>query len=277
VSRTALVTGANSGLGLATVLELARTGIDVVGTVRSSDKADAVAEAAADAGVRVRTMLLDVADAAGCKEVVDEVRPDILVNNAGTTCFAPVLDVMEEEARHHFETALFGPMRLARLALPHMSGRGWGRIVQISSLAGTVTYPLLGWYQAGKHAMEAVTDALRVEVAHSGVHVVVVAPGGFRSGVTDEMTDAVARYRGSEYATAFERMDLGFRIMRPLWSDPDTVAGVIAEAVTVEDPKAKYVVGTDARLTMLLHRVTQPFSTITNLKEGAVRRLIGLN
>lgn len=277
MNRTALVTGANSGLGLATVLELARAGIDVVGTVRSPEKADAVAAAAADVGVDVRTVLLDVADPAGCKEVVDEVRPDILVNNAGTTCFAPVLDVMEEEARHHFETALFGPMRLARFALPHMRERGWGRVVQISSLAGKVTYPLLGWYQAGKHAMEAVTDALRIEVAHTGVAVVVVAPGGFRSGVTDEMADTVARYQGSEYGTAFERMDLGFRIMRPLWSDPATVAAVIAQAARVDDPKAKYVVGADARLTMLLHRVTEPFSTITNIREGAVRRLIGLH
>jgi NAD(P)-dependent dehydrogenase (short-subunit alcohol dehydrogenase family) len=276
VTRTALVTGANSGLGLATVLELARTGIDTVATVRSAAKADAVALAADEAGVRVRTVLLDVADPAGCKEVVAAIRPDILVNNAGNTCFAPVLDVMEEEARHHLEVALFGPLRLARLALPHMRARGWGRIVQISSLAGKITYPLLGWYQAGKHAMEAVSEALRLEVARSGVDVVVVAPGGFRSGITDEMADVVERYRGSPYARAFSRMDLGFQLMKPLWTDPETVARVIADAVTVESPRAKYVVGTDARLTMLLNRAIEPFSTLGAIREQAVKKLIGL-
>jgi NAD(P)-dependent dehydrogenase (short-subunit alcohol dehydrogenase family) len=277
VTRTALVTGANSGLGLATVLELARNGIDTVGTVRSANNADAVSEAAAEAGVEVRTVLLDVTDAAGCKEVVDAIRPDILVNNAGNTCFAPVLDVVEEEARHHLEVALFGPLRLTRLAVPHMRARGWGRVVQISSLAGKVTYPLLGWYQAGKHAMEAVSEALRLEVARSGVDVVVIAPGGFRSGATDEMADVVDRYRGSPYAKAFQRMDLGFLLMKPLWTDPGTVARVVAEVATVESPRGKYVVGTDARLTMLLSRAFEPSSVLGAIREQAVKKLIGLS
>ncbi|MYW05999.1 SDR family NAD(P)-dependent oxidoreductase, partial [Streptomyces sp. SID3343] len=261
---------------LATVLELARNGIDTVATVRTAAKADAVTLAATEAGVRVRTVRLDVADPAGCREVVARIRPDILVNNAGSTCFAPVFDVLEEEARHHLEVALFGPLRLARFALPHMRERGWGRIVQISSLAGKVTYPLLGWYQAGKHAMEAVSEALRLEVARSGVDVVVIAPGGFRSGVTDDMSDVVERYRGSPYARAFQRMDLGFHLMKPLWSDPETIARVITDAVTVESPRAKYVVGADARLTMLLNRAVEPFSALGAIREGAVRKLIGL-
>ncbi|WP_406289754.1 SDR family NAD(P)-dependent oxidoreductase [Embleya sp. NBC_00896] len=276
MSRTALVTGANSGLGLATVLELARGGIDTVGTVRSGAKAELVAAAAAEAGVEVRTVLLDVTDAAGCKEVVDRVRPDILVNNAGGTSFAPVLDVMEEEARHHLEVALFGPLRLARFAIPHMRERGWGRVVQISSLAGRVTYPLLGWYQAGKHAMEAVSDALRVEVAGAGVDVVVVAPGGFHSGVTGDMADAVERYRGSAYATAFQRMDLGFQLMKPLWSTPEKVARTIALAATVDAPDSRYVIGADAHLTLFVHRVTEPLAAVRSIKEGVVRRVTGL-
>ncbi|MFF7243171.1 SDR family NAD(P)-dependent oxidoreductase [Embleya sp. NPDC008237] len=276
MSRTALVTGANSGLGLATVLAFAAAGVRTVGTVRSAAKAEAVAAAAADAGVEVRTVILDITDAAGGKDVIEDVRPDILVNNAGGTSFAPVLDVSEEDARHQMETALFGPMRLARLAIPHMRGRGWGRVIQISSLAGQISYPLLGWYQAGKHAMEAVSDALRVEVAGVGVDVVVVSPGGFRSGVTDEMAEAVERHRGGPFATAFQRMDLGFSIMKPLWSDPETVAATIVEAATVKSPRSRYVVGADAHLTLLVHRVTEPFSTVRAIKEGVVRRVTGL-
>ncbi|MGC0420471.1 SDR family NAD(P)-dependent oxidoreductase [Embleya sp. AB8] len=276
MSRTALVTGANSGLGLATVLALAGAGIDTVGSVRSAAKAQRVAEAAQAAGVEVRTVLLDVTDPAGGRDVIDRIRPDILVNNAGRASFAPVLEVSEEDARHQLETALFAPLRLARLAIPHMRERGWGRVVQISSLAGQLTYPLLGWYQAGKHAMEAVSDALRVEVAGAGVDVVVVAPGGFRSGATEELAEAVERHRGGAFATAFQRMDLGFSMMKPLWSEPATVAETIVTAATAKSPKSRYVVGYDAHLTLLVHRVTEPFSAVRALKEGVVRRVTGL-
>lgn len=274
--RTALVTGANSGLGLASALELARGGLRVVGTVRSADKARKVEAAAAEAGVPVETRILDVTDAAGCKDVVEDVRPDVLVNNAGGTCYAPVADVMEEEARHHVETAVFAPIRLARLAIPHMQDRGWGRIVQVSSVAGKVTYPLMGWYQAGKHAMEALSDALRLEVAGSGIHVAVVAPGGFRSGITDEMADVAHRYRGSKYATAFRRLDLGFTLVEPFWTDVRRVAEVVAHAATAEQPHGRYVVGRDAHASLLVSRFVENFRVGVELRDKAVRRLIGL-
>ncbi|GAA4991803.1 MAG: SDR family oxidoreductase [Streptomycetaceae bacterium] len=274
--RTALVTGANSGLGLASALELARGGLRVVGTVRSADKARKVEAAAADAGVPVETRILDVTDAAGCKDVVEDVRPDVLVNNAGGTCYAPVADVMEEEARHHVETAVFAPIRLARLAIPHMQDRGWGRIVQVSSVAGKVTYPLMGWYQAGKHAMEALSDALRLEVAGSGIHVAVVAPGGFRSGITEEMADVAHRYRGSKYATAFRRLDLGFTLVEPFWTDVQRVAEVVAHAATAEQPHGRYVVGRDAHASLLVSRFVENFRVGVELRDKAVRRLIGL-
>ncbi|WTW92896.1 SDR family oxidoreductase [Streptomycetaceae bacterium NBC_01309] len=275
--KTALVTGANSGLGLACALELASgDGMRVVGTVRSAEKGEKVRMAAEEAGVVVETRVLDVTDAAGCKDVVDEIRPDILVNNAGGTCYAPVADVMEEEARHHLETSLFAPIRLARLAIPHMQERGWGRVIQISSVAGKVTYPLMGWYQAGKHAMEALSDALRLEVAGSGVHVVVVAPGGFRSGISDDMAEVAHRYRGSKYATAFRRLDLGFTLVQPFWTDTRQVAEVIAVAATEPEPKGRYVVGRDAHVTLLVSRIVENFGAAVEFRDKAVRRLIGL-
>lgn len=275
--KTALVTGANSGLGLACALELAALDeTRVVGTVRSAEKGEKVRAAAEEAGVVVETRILDVTDAAGCKDVIEDIRPDILVNNAGSTCYAPIADVMEEEARHHLETAVFAPIRLARLAIPHMQERGWGRVIQISSVAGKVTYPLMGWYQAGKHAMEALSDALRLEVAGSGVHVVVVAPGGFRSGISDDMADVAHRYRGSKYATAFRRLDLGFTLIQPFWTDTEQVAEVIGFAATAENPKGRYVVGRDAQATLLFSRIVENFGAAVEFRDKAVRRLIGL-
>src|SRR5204862_1987827 len=102
----------------ATVLQVAQHGYRAVGTVRSSDKADAVAKAAADAGARVDTVLLDVNDADACARVVDDVKPWGLVNNAGYAVIGSIEDVRDDDARDAFETMVLAPMRLARLALP---------------------------------------------------------------------------------------------------------------------------------------------------------------
>src|SRR5579884_3109534 len=180
---TALVTGANSGIGLATVVELARRGLDAVGSVRSPAKARAVHAAARAEGVSVRTVLLDVTDARACARVIDDVRPYALVNNAGISNLGAVEDVSDADVRAQLETMLIGPMRLARLSIPHMRAAHGGRIVNVSSIYGMMTTPLSGWYQASKHALEAVSDALRMEVARDGIRVVLIQPGGFDTGI----------------------------------------------------------------------------------------------
>src|SRR3954470_3325191 len=136
--RTVLTTGANSGIGLAVTLDLAAHGFRSVGSVRSQEKAEIVAKAAAERGVTVETVLLDINDAAACEDVINRIRPHGLVNNAGYLIYAPVELVDDDEVRALFETLVISPMRLARLALPHMREEGWGRIVNISSLVGRV-------------------------------------------------------------------------------------------------------------------------------------------
>ena len=128
---TALVTGANSGIGLATTLELARRGFRAVGSVRSDEKADIVAKAAADAGVEAETMRLELSDPAACEAAIDELRPYALVNNAGFSVIGAIEDVTDDEARAALDTMVLAPMRLARLALPHMRAQGKGRIVNL--------------------------------------------------------------------------------------------------------------------------------------------------
>ncbi len=121
MSRTVLTTGANSGIGLATVLELGRLGFDSVGSVRSAAESRAVRKAARKAGVQVRTVLLDVTDAEACARVIDGLRPFGLVNNAGYSAASAIEDVDDIEARQVIETMVLAPMRLARLAIPHMA------------------------------------------------------------------------------------------------------------------------------------------------------------
>jgi NAD(P)-dependent dehydrogenase (short-subunit alcohol dehydrogenase family) len=253
--RTALVTGANSGIGLATTLELAMRGLHAVGTVRSPAKARAVHAAARKAGVDVDTVILDVTDAPRCARVIDELRPYAVVNNAGISNLGAIEDVGDREVNRQIEIMLVAPMRLARLAIPHMRDAGGGRIVNISSIYGLMTTPLSGWYQACKHGLEAVSDALRMEVARDGIRVILIEPGGFDTGIWEDGARAVERRIGSRYATPYDRTMQGVQLSRPLMGEPATVARVIAGAIMSSRPRARYLVGYDAQLARAYSRV----------------------
>jgi NAD(P)-dependent dehydrogenase (short-subunit alcohol dehydrogenase family) len=268
---TVLTTGANSGIGLATVLELARKGYRSVGTVRSAAKGRAVAEAAASAGVDVETVVMDVTDAGRCAEVVAELRPWAVVNNAGFSVTGAVEDVGDEEASRALETMVLAPARLARLALPHMRAQGGGRIVNVSSIYGLTTTPLTGWYQASKHALEALSDALRMEVAQDGVKVVLVEPGGFRTGIWEEAEKEVAGRAGSRYESAYRRSLQGVRLAQPVMGNPSRVARVIAQALAARSPRARYLVGYDAAGLAMVERLTP-----TPLKDTVSKLVLGL-
>lgn len=179
MDRVVLITGAGSGIGLASSVEAARLGFAVVAAVHHPDQLATVRDAADAAGQadRVHAEVLDVTDERRARDLVDSVQPWGLVNNAAVTKAGTLDDVPLDEARHQFETMVFAPMRLARLALPHMRRAGGGRIVNVSSIASDAHVPLLGWYQAAKSALSTLSDALRQEVAHHGVEVVVVEPG----------------------------------------------------------------------------------------------------
>src|SRR3954454_10660949 len=203
MTRTVLTTGANSGIGLATVIEAARRGFRSVGSVRSEEEADVVAKAADDAGVGGEAGLLDDTDAERGAEVIDEIRPWGLVNNAGYSGTGAVEDVPDDEGRDQLEAMVVAPMRLARLVLPHMRAGRDGRIVNVSSIYGRTTTPLTGWYQGAKHALEAVSDALRNEVARDGVRVVLVEPGGFRTGIWQDMERDIDQRGDSRFGPAY--------------------------------------------------------------------------
>ncbi len=269
--RRVLTTGANSGIGLATVIEVARRGFHSIGSVRSEAKAGVVAKAAADAGVEVETVLLDVTAADRCEQVVPALHLYGLVNNAGYGVTGAIEDVPDDEARALLETMVLAPMRLARLALPGMQDQGGGRIVNVSSIAGRASAPFAGWYTAAKHALEAASDALRVEVAGRGVKVVLVEPGGFRTGIWEDMERDVAKLGGSRFAPAYRRSLSAMKLARPVMGDPGQVARTIAAAVAGRSPRARYLVGHDAEALALLD-VLAP----TGLKDRVTRLALGI-
>jgi NAD(P)-dependent dehydrogenase (short-subunit alcohol dehydrogenase family) len=266
-----LTTGANSGIGLATVVEVARKGFESVGSVRSAGKARIVRDAARVAGVEVRTVILDVTDEAQCRKVIDRTRPYGIVNNAGYAAVGAIEDVSDAEAHAVFETMVFAPLRLARLALPWMRAQGGGRIVNISSIYGLTTTPLSGWYQGAKHALEGLSDALRIEVAKDDVKVVLIEPGGFDTGIWEDARSEVEMRPDSKYRSAYGRLQAGVKLSRPLLGHPRDVARVIARALSARRPRARYLVGADAQAIAFWDRLVP-----TEVKDRVTRISLGL-
>ncbi|MGH2899822.1 MAG: SDR family NAD(P)-dependent oxidoreductase, partial [Solirubrobacteraceae bacterium] len=204
-----LVTGANSGIGLASVLRFAARGWDAWGTVRSEDKAEELraAATAADCAGRVRPLVLDVSDHAAVVDAWKDL-PDFyaVVNNAGYSQAGAVEEVSAAQARAQLDVNLIAPAIVSGCALPGMRRLGSGRIVMVSSVAGRASVlPLNAWYHASKFGLEALSDVLRVEVASFGVAVSIVEPGFFKTGITGRARDIAgerAAHAGSPYADA---------------------------------------------------------------------------
>ncbi|MDX6286353.1 MAG: hypothetical protein QOG53_1838 [Frankiales bacterium] len=252
MTKSVVITGANSGIGKATALELAGAGYDVIGTARSESKANDLHVAARERDVPLRTVLLDVADAQSTEQGFKEIDamtdggPWAVINNAGFAHSGAIEDVSDDDARYQLEVNLVAPMRIARLVLPTMRERGDGRIVNISSIAGRVSSPMAGWYSASKFGLEAATDALRVEVEPFGVRVILIEPGGFGTGIWTESQTRLPAEANSAYADAYERAHSAAGLADRYMPDPVWVARVIRLALNNPVPLARYLVGVDA-------------------------------
>jgi len=274
----ALVTGANSGIGLATALRLAERDWTVYGTVRSEEKADALREAARERklGRRVHALVLDVSDHAAVVAAWKDL-PDFhaVVNNAGYSETGAIEEVSAAQARAQLDVNLVAPAIVSACALPGMRRRGDGRIVMVSSVAGRASVlPLNGWYHASKFGLEALSDVLRVEVSGFGVRVVIVEPGFFRTAIGDKArarSETRGALRGSPYATAYERMRQMLDLVERFAPSADVVARAIVSAIESRRPRQRYVVGLDALATI----ATQPFIP-RELTDLAMRLVSGL-
>jgi NAD(P)-dependent dehydrogenase (short-subunit alcohol dehydrogenase family) len=247
-----LITGCSTGIGRAAAQHLASRGHTVYATAR---REQSIADLAA-AGCR--TLALDVTDEASMSAAVEHVVAEAgavgaLVNNAGYSQSGAIETVDMADVRRQFETNVFGLMRMCQLVLPSMRARGAGRIVNISSMGGTLTFPGGGVYHATKYAVEAISDALRFEVKGFGVDVVVIQPGLIRTefGATaaaEVRTDdgPYGEFNARVAQTTQEVYEKG--PLARLGGGPETVAHAIEKAITAERPRIRYRVTPSARL-----------------------------
>ncbi len=274
MTRSVVVTGATSGIGLVTALELAGAGYDVIGTARTVEKAAKLREIADRRCVGIRTVLLDVADAESTVRGFTQIAemtdggPWAVVNNAGFAQPGAIEDVDDDQARHQLEVNLVAPARIARLVLPAMRQRRDGRIVNISSIAGRVSTPFIGWYCASKQGLEALTDALRMEVSQFGVKVVLIEPGSFGTGIWTRGVNRLPDRKHSAYADCYQLAEALLRRSRSL-PDPAPVARAVRRALTSPNPRARYLVGVDAVAGILLNALA-PTLVTDYAKEVAV-------
>jgi NAD(P)-dependent dehydrogenase (short-subunit alcohol dehydrogenase family) len=244
-----LVTGCSSGIGQATALRLAGAGHTVYATARSTER---LAECE-DAGCQV--LALDVTDEGSVRAAVATVEAQhgavgTLVNNAGYGQGGAIEAVPIDLIRAQFETNVFGYVRCAQVVLPGMRQRGSGRIVNVSSVAGTVVMPGNGVYSASKFAIESLSEAMRFELRSFGIQVVVVAPGPIRSEFTASASDGFPQADGGPYDAfhaAVVKADAEAD-QSSMAGDPQDVAKVIQRAIEAKRPKPRYTVTTIARV-----------------------------
>ncbi len=260
-SKAVLITGCSSGIGHATALRLAQDGWKVYATARRLESIADLAEQGC------QTLALDVTDEASMTAAVDAVAQaegavGVLVNNAGYSQSGAVESVPLDQVRRQFETNVFGLIRMCQLVLPGMRAQHWGKIVNISSMGGRLTFPGGGLYHATKYSVEALSDALRFEVRGFGVDVIVIEPGLIvtKFGEVASGSLGVAGDEGAygEFNRKVAELTAGAYKgpMAKLGAGPEAVAKRIADALRAGRPRARYPVTPSARLMITQRRLT---------------------
>jgi len=262
--KVALVTGASAGIGKAVVRRLLADGWTVYGAARRIGNMEDIQAQGA------QVLAMDVTDEASMQAAVSgilaaEGRIDALVNNAGYGSYGAIEDVPLAEGRRQFEVNVFGVARLTQLVLPSMRQARRGTIVNITSMGGRIWMPIGGWYHATKHALEVLSDALRVETRPFGIHVVVVQPGAIQSEWADIAADNLERTSdGSVYQDTIGPMARALRNYGKA-APPDVVARAVSSAVNSPHPRRRYATPFDAKLLIFLHWL---------LPDGAFERML---
>jgi NAD(P)-dependent dehydrogenase (short-subunit alcohol dehydrogenase family) len=254
--KSVLITGATDGLGKALALLLAERGYRVFAAGRSAEKLARLDGIAREKNFALETVVLDVCSDNSVQSAIQAVLGkvdaiDVLVNNAGVNYTAAVEDLSMEDWRAQFETNFFGVLRVTRAVLPRMRERRSGRIVMMSSLSGLMTPPTQGAYSSSKHALEGLSNALRMELYPFGIDVVLIEPGYIITGIQKAAAALSKPYleRGGPYAPLYAQFFARVNDMRSQSkTTPEDCARVMLHAIETPRPKPRYGVTSLARV-----------------------------
>ncbi len=240
--KTVLITGCSTGIGHSLAQRLGQDGYTVIATARHP-------ETLADLPVAL-ALPLDVTDSTSVAAATEEVvrrfgRIDVLVNNAGYALRGVIEEVPVEDVQAMFDVNVFGVLRMTRTVVPYMRQQGGGRIINVSSIAGKCSTPGTGAYSATKFAVEALSDALRWELAPFGIQVVIVEPGSISTpfdATAQARSRAILANDSSPYRALYAHAAAFAASMRRQGAGPEVVSQVIEQAIVADRPKRRYLV-----------------------------------
>lgn len=274
-NKVALVTGSSSGMGFTTAVMLARAGIHTYASMRNLKKSKTITDLANKENLPLQVIQLDVNDDKSVKDAIAKIvtekeRIDVLVNNAGYGLFGSIEDVSIEEMKAQFETNFFGVMRVTQLVLPTMRKQKSGTIVNVSSVGGRISLPVLSAYNSTKFALEGLSESMSYELEPFGIKVVIIEPGVIRTNIMNSSIFAKkAQDPKSPYFSLIQKVESNFKsMMENKSSPPEEVAKVILGALTSKNPQLRYTVGDDAA-TMIQARV--------NMSDNEFKKMIMQN
>ncbi|MDC0052437.1 SDR family oxidoreductase [Candidatus Nitrosopelagicus sp.] len=251
MEKVALVTGSSSGIGYETSLALAREGYFTYATMRDLKKEAVIKKIAEEENLPLKVIELDVDNDDSVQNAVETIieekqRIDVLVNNAGWGIWGTAEDVSIEEFRAQFETNFFSVVRMIQKVAPIMRKQGTGDIVNISSIAGRIGFPVSTAYISSKFAIEGLSESLRYELGPFGIDVIIIEPGVIKTNFFDSMK--TAKKADDAYKEITEKVISGVKMMAEMGTPPKEVANVIIKSLKEEKPLPRYVVGNDAAM-----------------------------
>ncbi|NMD71135.1 SDR family oxidoreductase [Bacillus sp. DNRA2] len=268
--KIAIITGASSGFGLLSAIELAKQEFQVVATMRDLKKADSLLELANQAGVvkRIHLHCLDVTSIESIQQF-SEYLPrfktiDVLVNNAGYALGGFSEEISIDQYRQQFETNFFGVISVTNVVLPIMRTQGHGKIINMSSISGKIGFPGMSPYVASKHALEGYSESLRLELKPFGIDVVLIEPGSYSTNIWS-IIDTIPVNQDSPYHEYLNRILNQVNTGKAKHGNPLDVAKLVAEIASMQkSPKLRYPIGKGVKLNIILKSLL-PWRTLENI------------
>ena len=253
MDKVALVTGSSSGIGFETSLALARNGYHTFATMRNLGKDEKIKQIIEKEDLSIEILELDVDSEESVNRAIKTVsekkgRIDVLVNNAGYGMWGTVEDVSIDEFKKQFETNFFSIIRLIQKVAPIMRKQNSGNIVNISSVAGRIGFPVSPAYISSKFALEGLSESLRFELMPFGINVIIIEPGVIKTNFFDSMKMSEKSQQDSTYKEITDKVISGVKMMAEMGTHPKEVADVVIKTLGEEKPLPRYVIGNDAMM-----------------------------